>query len=97
MSALPNHPAKGDTTKEKRSFTLSRRSVKFLERLRKEKKASSTSQVLNELIEDAAARRQLDELDKAFTAFYDSLTDEEMEEDRAWGELGLRYFEKEHD
>jgi hypothetical protein len=73
--------------KEKKSFTLSPSSVTFLERLRKEKKAASTSRVLDELIEDAAARRQIEAMDKAFTAYYDSLTDEEMEEDRAWGEF----------
>ena len=40
--------------KEKRSFTLSHSSVAFLERLRKEKKATSTSQVLDELIDHLA-------------------------------------------
>lgn len=81
--------------KAKKSFTLSRSSVAFLERLRKEKKATSTSQVVDELIEDAKARRQLEEYEKAVTAYYDNLTDEERKEQRAWGELARRAWQKE--
>jgi hypothetical protein len=82
-------------TKEKKSFTLSRSSVAFLERLRKEKKATSTSKVLDELIGDADARRQLEAYEQAVTAYYDNLTDEEREEQRAWGEFAERQWRAE--
>jgi hypothetical protein len=48
-----NSRMRSTTTKDKRSFTLSCSSVVFLERLRKERKAASTSFVLDELIREA--------------------------------------------
>jgi len=95
MNSHTSSRARRAATKEKKSFTLSRSSVAFLERLRKEKKTASTSQVLDELIGDADARRQLEAYEQAVTAYYDSLTDEERKEQRAWGELARRAWQKE--
>lgn len=70
--------------KTKKSFTLSRNSVAFLERLRKERKEKSTSMVLDELIREAAATRRREASERAITAYYDSLTPEEQAEEVAW-------------
>lgn len=92
MTARTNRAARARATKEKRSFTLSPKSVAFLERLRKEKKATSTSQVLDELIEDAAGRRTLEEVERSFTEYYNSLTEEEMAEGPRLGRVGAAVF-----
>jgi hypothetical protein len=70
--------------KTKKSFTLSRNSVAFLERLRKERKEKSTSMVLDSLIREAAAVRRREASERAITAYYDSLTPEDQAEDAAW-------------
>jgi hypothetical protein len=81
--------------KAKKSFTLSRSSVAFLHRLWKEKKATSISRIVDELIEDARARRQLEAYEQAVSDYYDNLTDEERQEQRAWAELSRRAWRKE--
>ena len=81
-------------TKEKRSFTLSRSSVAFLERLRKERKAASTSFVLDELIHEAETERRRKATDDAISAYYDSLSDEEVKEQAAWGQFALEQWKE---
>ena len=76
-------------TKEKKSFTLSHSSIVFLERLRKSKKADSTSQVLDELIRDAEIRRKRRVTDEAMRGYYDTLSDAERKENAAWGDFAL--------
>jgi hypothetical protein len=76
-------------TKEKKSFTLSHSSIVFLERLRKAKKAESTSQVLDELIRDAEARRKRRATDQAVADYYGALSDAERNENAAWGDFAL--------
>jgi hypothetical protein len=77
-------------SKAKRSYSLSRGSVEFLEKLRKKHRARSVSAVLEELVLEARRQEQLKELEASMTAYYDSLTDEEQAEDRAWAALGAR-------
>jgi hypothetical protein len=81
-------------TKDKKSFTLSRSSVAFLERLRKEKKAPSIPLVLDDLIRDVEARQRRSASEQAITAFYDSLSSDEMKEHQAWGEFALSQWKE---
>jgi hypothetical protein len=76
--------------KEKKSFTLSRASVVFLESQRKERKSASASEVLDELIREAESRHRQEKYGEAVTAYYDSITDEEREEQKAWAKLSLK-------
>ena len=73
--------------KEKKSFTLSRSSVAFLKRLRQARNAPSTSVVLDELIQEAAARQRRNSAEQAISAYYNSLSQEEKREQEAWGEF----------
>lgn len=75
--------------KAKKSFTLSRSSVAFLERLRKERKAASTSLILDELIREAEARQRRRSAKQAITAYYSGLSLEERDEQKAWGDFAL--------
>jgi hypothetical protein len=36
--------------------------------------------------------KELEEISESFTRYYDSLTDEEIAEDRAWGEFAASQF-----
>ena len=69
--------------KEKKSFTLSRSSVAFLKRLRQQGDAPSTSLVLDELIQEAAACQRRISVEQAISAYYNSLSQEEKRQQEA--------------
>jgi hypothetical protein len=75
--------------KQKRSFTLSHASVAFLERLRKERKKTSTSSVLDELIGEAQERLRRESVEDAISAYYSGLTAVERQEQEAWGKFAI--------
>lgn len=81
--------------KVKKSFTLSHSSAVFLERLRKEKKAASTSRILDELIRDAEAHHRRSFTEQAISAYYSSLSPDEENEQRVWGEFAGEQFSEE--
>ena len=83
--------------KQKRSYTLSPGSVAFLERLRKQRRAPSSSMVLDELIAEASRRQRRKEIHKAMDDYYTNLSDEELAEDRAWGKFALQQASKAKD
>lgn len=87
----------GATRKQKRSYTLSLESVAFLERLRKSRRERSSSRVLDELISDARLRARRSEVHQAMDTYYDSLSDDEVAEDAAWGRFALRQVSKAKD
>jgi hypothetical protein len=83
------------STKEKRSFTLSRSSVAYLERLRIEKKAASTSGILDELIRNVEAHERRNSTEEAISAYYSSLSADEEKENRAWGNFAAEQLKRE--
>lgn len=85
------------TRKQKRSYTLSPDSIAFLERLRKKRKVSSCSKVLDELISEVEKRQRKTELHKTMDDYYATMNDEEIAEDCAWGQFGLEQASKAKD
>lgn len=83
------------SAKEKRSFTLSHSSLAYLERLRKEKKAASTSGILDELIRNAEAQERRSSTEEAISAYYSSLSADEEKENRAWGNFAAEQLRRE--
>jgi hypothetical protein len=83
------------TTKEKKTFSLSRQSVMYLEALRKERRSRSMSSVLEEVIRQQQQTKDLERISASVTRYYDSLTAEEMAEDRAWGDFAATQFPSE--
>ena len=83
------------TPKEKKSYTLSSESVKFLEAQREKLQTQSVSAALEEILQAVRRQEAQAAIDDAITKYYDSLTDEEVEEDRQWGQLGLQHFMRE--
>ena len=87
--------APSSVRKSRKTFSLSRESVKYLESLRKARKAKSMSSVLDELIRQRREAEDMKRISVSVTNYYDSLTDEEVAEDRAWGEFAATQFPSE--
>jgi len=81
--------------KAKKSYTLSTESVDFLEAQRKKRRARSISFVLEEILQAARREAELAKINQSVTDYYDSLSDEEMEELAEWGRFGLSQLLKE--
>jgi hypothetical protein len=85
-------PKSSAAHKEKKTFSLSRQSVRFLEALRKEQRSRSISSVLEEMIRQQQQAKEMKSISASVTSYYDSLTDQLMEEDRAWGQFAETQF-----
>jgi len=70
--------------KAKRSFTLAPESLAFLREARRRFKARSDSETLDRLIQEAIVARKRQEVDAAVKAYYDSVSDAELSEQRDW-------------
>jgi len=78
--------------KEKKTYSLSREAIRFLEAVQKERKIDSASSALDELLREQKQAREMEQASAAITKYYDALTEQEMEEDRAWGKAGETQF-----
>ena len=82
--------------KARKTFSLSRESVRFLESLRKAGRGKSISSVLEDLIRQRREAEEMNRISASVTRYYDSLTAEELAEDRAWGDFAATQFPSEH-
>jgi hypothetical protein len=73
--------------KEKKTFSLSREAVSYLKEAHQETQKSA-SEILEELILEKKLQTERDRISAAITNYYDSLTDEEIQTDNAWGRVG---------
>jgi hypothetical protein len=69
------------------TFTLSPENVAYIEQQTRRRKLASLSAFLDELLQEKTREQKLAEIEANTIAYYDSLTDEEVEEQRAWGEF----------
>jgi len=88
-------PRSSAARKAKKTFSLSRQSVMYLESLRKERRSKSVSSVLEEIIHQQRQARELERISASVTRYYDSLSAEEVAEDRAWGDFAATQFPSE--
>jgi len=77
------------SVRQKRSYTLSRAAIVYLEHLRRKRKGSSASRVLDELILEDEARQRRQATESAIGAYYDQLSEAERREQEAWGRFAL--------
>jgi hypothetical protein len=85
-------PKSSTTRKEKKTFSLSRQSLRFLEALRKERQSRSVSSVLEEIIRQQQQAKEMKSISASVSSYYDSLPDKQMEADRAWGQFAETQF-----
>ncbi|MBZ5521482.1 MAG: hypothetical protein LAP21_04415 [Acidobacteriia bacterium] len=71
---------------------LSRDAVDFLESERSKRGGESASLVLEEIIHECRKRQDTKNVDAKISAYYDSLSNEEREEDKRWGEFAESQF-----
>ncbi|HWZ44931.1 MAG TPA: hypothetical protein VNW97_15760 [Candidatus Saccharimonadales bacterium] len=71
---------------------LSRDAVDFLEAERNKRGGESASLVLEEIIHECRRRQDTKNVDATISAYYDSLSNEEREEDKRWGEFAESQF-----
>lgn len=68
--------------------------MKFLESVRKKRRAQSISAVLEEILQATRREEEKANVARSTVEYYDSLSDEEVAEDERWGEFALRHFPK---
>jgi hypothetical protein len=78
--------------KPKKSYTLSRESVAFLEAMRKKHRARSVSSVLEEILQALRRQQERSTIDQAVARYYTSLSATEAAEQSQWGELASHEF-----
>jgi Tfp pilus assembly protein PilO len=88
-------PKLNTARKAKKTFSLSRESVNYLESLRKKTRKGSMSSVLEEVIRQQQQAKEMERISASVTRYYDSLTAEEIAEDSAWGEFAATQFPSE--
>jgi len=88
-------PRSNAARKAKKTFSLSRQSVMYLESLRREKRSKSVSSILEEIIRQQQQTQEMERISASVTRYYDSLTAEEITEDRAWGDFAATQFPSE--
>jgi hypothetical protein len=71
--------------KIKKSFSISPESDSFIRTTCKERKSTSESETLDVLLKELMTIRQQKAIDAAYADYYDSLTDDEVAEQGAWG------------
>jgi hypothetical protein len=81
--------------KERKTYTLSSEAIAILENERKERQANSASAALEELLKERRQQREMAEFAASVTRYYDSLSDEEIEEERLWGQFAESQFPRE--
>jgi hypothetical protein len=75
------------SAKSRKTFSLSRTAVSYLETYRSRKKESSLSGALEALIRERKQQEEAEKLAAQTRAYYDSLTPSDAEECKGWGKF----------
>ena len=78
--------------KVKKSFSITLESEAFLKRMRRERKVSSESETLDVLLRELMAAQKQRAIESAYKDYYDSLSEEDVAEQRAWGTFSETQF-----
>jgi hypothetical protein len=81
--------------KIKKSFSISVESDAFIRRSCKERKSNSESETLDTLLSELMAIRRQTAIEAAYANYYDSLSDDEVAEQSAWGAFAESQLAKE--
>ena len=81
--------------KIKKSFSISVESDSFIRRSCKERKSNSESETLDALLSELMAVRQQKAIEAAYADYYDSLSEDEVAEESAWGRFAESQLAKE--
>jgi hypothetical protein len=82
--------------KDKRTFSLSRQTVAFLESERKATRQKSLSAVLEEIVRRHQEEKEMERISASVTRYYDSISEEERAENLAWAKFAETQFPSEN-
>lgn len=80
------------TARQKISTTISAQTLQYLERAIKSGEAANLAEAIDLAIRQLREEEWRREMDAKVSAYYDSLSDEEVEEERGWGEFSGESF-----
>jgi hypothetical protein len=80
--------------KIKKSFSISVESDAFIRKSCRERKSNSESETLDTLLTELMAIRRQRAIEAAYIDYYDSLSEQEIAEERAWGTFAESQFAK---
>lgn len=72
----------------KKSYSISAEAESFVRKVRKTRKIASDSEALDLLLREAIEVHRKSAVDAAYKAYYDSASDQELEEEKSWAEFG---------
>jgi hypothetical protein len=78
--------------KAKKTLSLSRDSVAYLEHKRKRAQKASISEVVEEMIQASKLASEKERISAGVRSYYDSLPSAEQEENRSWGQFSESQF-----
>jgi hypothetical protein len=81
--------------KVKKSFSISRESDSFIRKSCKDRRSNSESETLDALLSELMTLRTQQAIEAAYTDYYDSLGDDEVAQERAWGAFAESQLAKE--
>ena len=80
--------------KQRRTFTLTKQALEYIEQLKKEHNIESASSALESLIEESRRQRELAEVSSSIAKYYSSLSDEQQRQESAWSRFSDSEFSK---
>jgi hypothetical protein len=81
--------------KAKKSYSLSRESVEFLEAIRKKRQVASISAILEEILQNVRREHEQASIERAVAEYYASFSDQVATEQAAWGGFAEQEFPNE--
>ena len=72
----------------KKSYSISVEAESFIRKVRKARKIASDSEALDILLRESIEVHRKSAVDAAYKAYYDSASDQELEEEKSWAEFG---------
>jgi len=90
MSRLGDAHRSGTALRQKRTFSLSADSIKYIKRLAKNHR--SVSAALDHLIHERMMESEREQISAGIRRYYDSIDDAEREENRSWGKFAESQF-----
>jgi hypothetical protein len=81
--------------KLRKTYTLSEEAVSILEAERKARRSASSSSALEELLRERKHQSEKQQIAASVTSYYDSLTEQDLQEQNLWGEFARSQFSTE--
>jgi hypothetical protein len=72
----------------KKSFSISREAESFIHKVRQMRNIASDSETLDILLRESIEVHRKSAADAAYKAYYDSASEQELEEEKIWAEFG---------